>query len=167
MAKEFEAQILRGYSVEVTFNSTSWHGGETTLSDISWGSTFRRVKEMRREGHRFPLRMPEFDVTEKGIGLLQPLTPEQYSEMYSRHNMQEMVRVLGEMGSEIWSPAPLPLGDSACPECAATFDRGRPTQIYCSERCRKRAKNRRWREKDPERARQCQARYWKSYCDIN
>ncbi len=167
MAQQFEAQILEGYSVEVTFNATSWHDGETALSDISWSSTFRRVKEMRREGHRLPLRMPDFNVTEKGIELLRPLTPEQYSAMYSRHNMQEMVHVLNEMGSEIWSPAPLPIGDSTCAECAATFYRGRPTQIYCSERCRRRAKNRRWRERDPERARQCQARYWKSYCDIN
>jgi hypothetical protein len=145
----------------------SWHAGGTTLSDINWGSTFRRVRDLRREGKVFPLRMPEFNVTERGIELLRPLTPEQYAEIYSRHNMREMFRVLDEMGTEVWSPPPPALGDSVCPECTGHFDRQAPTQIYCCERCQKRAKNRRWRERDPERARQCQARYWKSYGPIN
>jgi hypothetical protein len=122
---------------------------------------------MRREGRLFPLRMPEFNVTEKGVELLRPLTPEQYAELYTRHRMDEMFRVMEEMGSEIWSPSVPPLGDSICQECAGHFDRQMITQIYCGERCRKRAKNRRWRERDPERARQCQAHYWKGYSDFN
>lgn len=166
MAQQFEAKLLQGYSVQVTFNRTSWHAGETALSDINWESTFRRIRDMRQEGQLFPLRMPEFNVTENGIELLRPLTPEQYSDIYLRHNMPEMLRVLDQMGDEIWSPPPPPLGDSICRECAGHFDRQKPTQVYCGERCRKRAKNRRWREKDPERARQCQAKYWSSYGDI-
>ena len=167
MAQQFETQLLEGYSVQVTFNGTSWHAGETSLSDINWGSTFRRIRDMRREGRLFPLRMPEFSVSDKGVELLGRLTPEQYAQMYARHRMDEMFRVMEQMGSEIWSPPAPPLGDSVCQECEGHFDRQMATQIYCGERCRKRAKNRRWRERDPERARQCQARYWKGYGDVN
>ena len=165
MAQQFETQILQGYSVQVTFNAMSCLDGEMTLSDINWRSTFRRIRDMRREGRVFPLRMPEFNITENGVELLQQLTPDQYAELYGRHRMEEMFRVLDEMGSEIWSPPAPPLGDSICSECTGHFDRQISTQIYCGERCRKRAKNRRWRERDPERARQCQARYWKGYGD--
>jgi hypothetical protein len=167
MAQKFENQLLQGYSVEVTFDGMSWRGGETTFSDINWESTFRRVREVRSEGQRFPLRLPDFNVTEKGVQLLKNLTPKQYSDLYLFCRMDKMFRVLEEMGSEIWVPAPPALGESICPECNEYFDRQRTTQIYCAERCRNRAKRRRWREKDPERARQCQARYWRSYGEDN
>lgn len=57
--------------------------------------------------------------------------------------------MLNKMGTEIWSPPPPPLGDSICPECAGHFDRQATTQIFCGKRCRRRAINRRCREKIP------------------
>jgi hypothetical protein len=163
MAQKFEAQITSGCSVEVTFNGSSWNQGTTQLSDINWKSTFLRLRDVRKEGKQFPLRLPEFTVTETGIQHLARITPEQYSDLYARYRLEDMYRVLGEMGKEVWSPAPAPLGDAVCPECREHFDRKNPTRVYCGEPCRSRARHKRWREKDPERARQAQARYWKSY----
>jgi hypothetical protein len=167
MAQKFETQLLQGYSVQVTFDGTTWENGATTLSNINWPSTFRRIRDMRREGRFFPLRMPDFNVTDKGVELLKMLTPDEYAKIYERDHMGEMYRVMDEMGNEIWHPTEPPLGNSVCSECQEPFDRLCASQIYCGERCRKRAKNRRWRERDPERVRQCQARYWKSYGDVN
>lgn len=163
MAQKFETQITSGYSVEITFNGSCWNQGTTNLTDINWKSTFLRLRDVRREGKQFPLRLPEFTVTETGIHQLQRVTPEEYSDLYARYRVEDMYRVLDEMGKEIWSPTPAPLGDAVCPECREHFDRKNPTRIYCGEPCRNRVRNRRWREKDPERARQAQARYWKSY----
>jgi hypothetical protein len=162
MAQKFEAQITTGCSVEVTFNGSSWNQG-TQLSDINWKSTFLKLRDVRKEGKHFPLRLPEFTVTETGIQHLVRITPEQYSDLYARYRLEDMYRVLDEMGKEVWSPAPAPLGDAICPECREHFDRKNPTRVYCGEPCRSRARHKRWREKDPERARQAQARYWKSY----
>ena len=168
MAQKFEAQILQGYSLHVSFNRMSWEAGETKLLDINWPVTLRRVSESRREGRLFPLRTPDFNLTENGVDLVRALTPEQYSEIYLRLRMEEMSAALAELGDQLWLPAPAPTDHSICPECGTPFDREAPSKIYCSDSCRKRAKNRRWREKDPERARRCQARYWKSvYRDIN
>ena len=168
MAQKFEAQILQGYSLHVSFNRMSWEAGETKLLDINWPATLRRVSESRREGRLFPLRTPDFNLTENGVELVRALTPEQYSEMYLRLRMEEMSAALNELGNQIWSPAPAPNGLSTCAECGTSFKREVSKQIYCSSRCRRRAINRRWREKDPERARKCQARYWnKTYRDIN
>ena len=37
---------------------------------------------------------------------------------------------------------PEPLGNAVCPICGKTFPKGRPSQIYCSKRCKYLEKNR-------------------------
>jgi hypothetical protein len=36
-------------------------------------------------------------------------------------------------------------------------------RVYCTDACRARAKSQRYRDRDPERARLNQARYWSGY----
>lgn len=163
LAKKFETAILQGYSSEVIFRSWSTQGCTVTLSDIDWFSTLRQFRETRRQGKVFPLRVSEFNVTERGVELFTSPTPEVYSELYEKYRLDELAAAMKELGTSVWSPVELPLGDAICPECEARYDRSSPKRVYCSEVCRKRAKSRRWRERDPERARLCQARYWKDY----
>lgn len=166
MAGQFEAVILQGYSPEVTFGGFSAHGLEFTLSNIDWFSTLRRYRDTRSEGKQFPLRAPDFHVTERGVEFVKTPSPTRYAEIYSQYQLGQLSSALEELGPSVWSPTELPLGDTTCPECQERFDRGSPRKVYCSDGCRKRAKSRRWRERDPERARLCQAKYWKSYSDL-
>lgn len=163
MAQQFEGQLLQGFGPEVVFYGMSWVGCDPLFGDVDWRGTFRRLRETRASGRAFPLHMPEFNITERGLELTGKCTPDQYRTLYDKYRLDEMQQILEALGDDVWCPPPLPLGDVVCAECKRAFWRDNPAKLYCSEKCRKRAKNRRWRESDPERARQAQARYWSSY----
>jgi hypothetical protein len=162
MAKQFETAIIQGYSTDATFDGFSSAGGEVTPEGINWYSTLRRYGQTRSEGKNFPLRTPDFNVTQNGLEFRTPPTPERYTEFYESYRLSSLTAALAEIGPELWSLPKLAIGDAACPECGSRFQRT-SRKIYCTDKCQKRAKSRRWRERDPERARQCQARYWKGY----
>jgi hypothetical protein len=63
------------------------------------------------------------------------------------------------MGDDLWKPA-LPIGTVTCPHCGTNFVRKVASKVYCTDSCRARAKSQRYRDRDPERARLNQARYW-------
>ncbi len=167
MAQQFEAVISRGYSPEVTFDAFSYQGAEVTFSRLNWDSTLRAFRETRKEGKSFPLRTPAFNVSERGIELLSKPSPEQYAQLHKEYSLDDLFRLLDELGADLWAVTPQSTGDALCPQCKTPFERTSPSQIYCGDRCRKRAKSRRWRERDPERARLCQARYWKRYSELD
>lgn len=54
--------------------------------------------------------------------------------------------------------------DRLCRECWLPFE-GRPEKKYCSERCRGKAKAKRWREKNPDKKREAERRYLNSIFD--
>ena len=149
MAHQFEGQLLQGYGLEVSFYEMSWTGRDPTFGDVDWHGTFRRVRETRASGRKFPLRMPEFNVTERGLELIAKCTPDQYRTLYEKYHLEEMLQILEQMGKDLWSPPAPPLGDVVCAECNQPFWRDNSMKVYCTEKCRKRAKNRRWRESNP------------------
>ena len=75
MAGPFAAQIEQGYSLEITFRGWETKNfGETVFKNLHWPSTLDRLKETRNEGKTFPLRTPDFNLTETGLELLkQPI----------------------------------------------------------------------------------------------
>ena len=162
MAKRFETAITQGYSTDVTFSGWSSQGDEFTLENINWASSIRMYQQTRREGKTFPLRTPDFNVTARGLEFLTTPSPDRYAELYSSYRLNDLTAALAEVGPDLWSIQQPSTGDSLCPECTKPFERTSPKRVYCSERCQKRAKSRRWRQSDPERARSAQARYWKT-----
>jgi hypothetical protein len=111
------------------------------------------------EGHRFPLRTPDFNLTEKGLELVGTPSPSEYQELFTRHRLDDLFSRLHVMGSDLWNPS-VTIGTVQCPECNGIFVRTVASKVYCKDACRIRAKSRRYRERDPERARTNQARYW-------
>jgi hypothetical protein len=162
-AERFRTAILKGYSPEVFFRSHSHGPGGFTFGDIDWALTLRAFGQNRSEGKIFPLRTPDFDLVKRGMILHKPLTPDDYAELCKRYQIGEMGRVMDELGPNLWNPPTRPGSNDICPECGNSFPRTLAAKRYCSGKCRSRAKQRRYRERDPERARLSQARYWKSY----
>ncbi|WP_433985304.1 CGNR zinc finger domain-containing protein [Tunturiibacter empetritectus] len=162
MAQPFKAQIEQGYSIEVSFYGWETKNfTETTFRNINWRSTLERFKGTRNEGKIFPLRTPDFNLTENGLELLNNPSPEAYKALYEKYRLDELFALVAERGPAMWECDLSAKGRGACAECSAVFDRTTSSRRYCSEGCRSRAKSRRWRENDPERARRAQAKHYK------
>ena len=163
-ADKFRGAILQGFSPEVFFRSYSQDTHGFTFDRIHWKTTLQRVKQLRSIGKCFPLRTPDFDLTEAGMTLHNQLAPEAYTNIYERYQLGKLAKAVEEMGGDLWNPREDPPDRPTCAECGNPFARGLAKQ-YCSAKCRSRAKQRRYRERDPERARLNQARYWRSYLE--
>ena len=160
-AQEFSTQIEQGYSVEVSFQSSGWREGVTTLSDLSWDRTLKRFKDTINEGETFPLRTPDFNVTERGIEFLKTPSPAEYQALHEKYQLAQLSALIEEKGAGLWVCDLAASGRGECAECGKVFEHTKASRKFCGDRCRNRAKARRWREADPERNRMAQARYYK------
>jgi hypothetical protein len=160
-AQQIATQIEQGYSSEVTFNGSEWSNGEMKLTNLNWPSTLQRLKDTRNEGKVFPLRTPDFNVTEAGIAFLTPPMPETYQVLFEKYRLDLLTTLLKEWGASLWQCDLAASGRAECADCGAPFERTKASRRFCSDRCRNRAKARAWREKNPEQARQSQAKYYR------
>ena len=126
MAKHFEAAIVQGYSTEISFRAFSSQGNEVTLRDIDWYSSLRRYQQTRREGMRFPLRTPDFNITERGLELLTTPAPERYAELHAFYRLDQLAEALAQIGPELWKIPELPTGDAALPGVRQQFPKEFP-----------------------------------------
>jgi len=75
-AQRFQSAVIQGFSSGVFFSSYSHDSNGLTFERIDWKLTLRSLRQTRSEGKRFPLRTPDFDLTETGLILRKPLAPE-------------------------------------------------------------------------------------------
>lgn len=161
--QEFSTQVEQGYSVEVSFQSSRWREGVTTLGDLSWDRTLKRFKDTINEGETFPLRTPDFNLTERGIEFLKTPSPAEYQVLHEKYQLAELSRLLEEKGPGLWVCDLAASGRGKCAECGKVFERTKASRKFCEDpRCRNRARARRWREADPERNRLAQAKYYRA-----
>jgi hypothetical protein len=163
-ADRFRCAIVQGFSPEVFFSKYSHGSDGFTFDRIDWKTTLRTIKQLRSAGKRFPLHTPDFDLTEAGMILDNHLAPEAYANVYERYHLDQLAKAVDEMGEDPWNPREL-TDMPACAECGNSFARSLTAKQYCSAKCRSRAKQRRYRERDPERARLNQVRYWSNYSE--
>jgi DNA-binding transcriptional MerR regulator len=161
-AHRMVVQLEEGYSPEVEFDGWSQRGSEVTLTHLNWRSTLVQWRRSRIEGNRFPLRTPVFNLTEHGLELICKPSPAEYEALFTEYRLDELFNELERMGDDLWEPA-LVTGTVACPQCGTSFVRKVVSKVYCTDVCRARAKSQRYRDRDPERARLNQARYWSTY----
>lgn len=160
-AEKFAILVDRGYSTEVTFNGWQTSGEGMELTHLDWALTLRRVKDTRNEGKMFPLRTPAFTVNEQGVQFSATPSPDEYAALYQEFQLGALNTLLKEHGTALWQCDLAASGRGACEECGTLFDRTSATRRFCKDRCKNRAKARRWRENNPEGSRQAQAKYWK------
>ena len=161
------SQIEQGYSTDVTFDGWSNKGGVTTLTHLNWRVTLSRFKDTRNEGKLFPLRTPAFNVTERGIEFLNAAPSlDEYAKIHEQYKLDELNTLLRERGPALWTCDFAASGRGQCSVCDTIFERTKDSRKYCSGKCRNKAKQRRWRDADPERARKAQAKYYRIYGEI-
>jgi hypothetical protein len=160
-AQDFSTLIEQGYSPEVSFNGHHYSAGVLTLQHLNWPMTLRRLKDTRNEGLSFPLRTPDFNVTERGIEYLKPMTPGEYQAIYEQYHLDQLHALLSREGAALWTCDLAASGRAACEECGGIFERTTASRRFCSTRCLNRNKGRRWRASNPDLSRQAQARYYR------
>lgn len=158
---EFEAQIRQGYSPEfILLGYATDEQDRYEFGPPDWGETLAMYMDSRSRGRRFPLRTPDFVLTEDGMTLNAGVTPDRYSELYVRYRLSQLFSLVAQLGKELWNPPELAKGLEKCLACDTIFESDNPKRRYCSKECRESAKHKRWRERDPERAREANARYY-------
>jgi hypothetical protein len=164
-AQQFQTKVIEGYSPEVFFSAWSYSSAGVTFERIDWRMTLETFQRTRSRGRVFPLRTPDFDLVERGMILRQPMMPDAYADLCKKYRIDELNEIMCKMGSGLWNPPSKSITSAYCVECRNSFARTLATKQYCSDKCRSRAKQRRYRERDPERARLSQVRYWTSYLE--
>jgi len=164
-AQEFQTKVIEGYSPEVFFSAWSHSSAGVKFERIDWVITLQALQQTRSHGRVFPLRTPDFDLVERGLILREPMMPDAYANLCSKYEMGELSAAITKMGPALWNPPRRSPTTATCVECDGSFVRTAATKQYCSDKCRSRAKQRRYRERDPERARLSQVRYWASYLE--
>lgn len=162
-AEKYRAAITQGYSPDIFFSGYGQRGNEYTFERINWQLTMENFQRRIASGKRFPLRTPAFNLTEEGLLLTSHPCPDDYQKIYKHYRFDELREEISKLGTTLWSPKTSARNIAPCAGCGESFERVQAAKRYCSERCRSRAKQKRCRERDPERARLAQMRYWKAY----
>jgi len=134
-AQRMVVQLEQGYSPEVESDGWSQRGAELTLTHLNWRSTLVQWRLSRVEGNRFPLRAPDFNLTEHGLELICKPSPAEYEALFTRYHLDDLFRELGRMGDNLWAPE-LPTGTVACPQCGTSFVRRIASKVYVCEQSR-------------------------------
>ena len=99
-----------------------------------------------------PIRVPGFILRGEQIIPARTLRPIEYQQLWHDHDLDGYLHSLSEIR-----------GERRCLNCLVSLsaaDEGR--KRFCSERCRNAAKQRRYRERNPEAVQRAQQRYWQS-----
>jgi hypothetical protein len=164
-AQQFQTKVIEGYGPEVFFSAWSHSSAGVTFERIDWRTTLEAFQRTRSQGRVFPLRTPDFDLVDRGMILRQPMILDAYADLCNKYRIDELRKIICKMGPDLWTPPLKSIASASCVECGSSFTRNLSTKQYCSDKCRSRAKQRRYRERDPERARLSQVRYWTSYLE--
>ncbi len=141
----YEAQIRQGYSPEVMLMGyTITNGAEYEFRAPDWEATLRQYQCTRSRGRRFPLRTPDFTLSENGMTLGIGTTVERYSEIFNHYRLDKLGLLAGQIGMELWDPPNPAPGMVKCAGCSKIFELQNPKRKYCSEQCRQNTKHRRW-----------------------
>jgi hypothetical protein len=146
-------RIRAGYSHFIHFSSMSW-----SLSDgfkagpIMWTPTIHAGAALADNADVPPIRVPGFILRAEQITSLRTLHPTEYQQLWHDHDLDGYLHSLAQIR-----------GERRCPNCLVSLsadDVGR--KLFCSERCRNTAKQRRYRERNPDAVKLAQQRYRQS-----
>ena len=151
MLEMSRAQIRAGYSPYVQLSSFSWGplGGDFTGKEISWPLTVETALIYAEDD--IPLiRVPGFLLREDEIVSTKTLPPREYESLWKEHDLDKYLLV--------WSRIQ---GEKLCRNCLTKLEGlANSRRMYCSEKCRNVAKQKRYRERNPEAITEAQKKYW-------
>jgi hypothetical protein len=141
-----------GYSPWVAFRNKGWNMEEGfKAGEIIWDITVRQGLAFDLpEG--VPTRLPGFDLLDGEVRVTRTMQPSEYEAQWRHFKLDDYLHALASAK-----------GSPRCLNCLKPLKAG-PTQKkkFCGERCRNIAKQRRFRERNPEAAAAIRRRYIES-----
>lgn len=77
--------------------------------------------------------------------------PGEYDRLWKEYELEECFQVMAKIREE-----------RVCPNCMTALGEVDARRIYCSEKCRQSAKQKRYRDRNPRAAARAQWNYWSS-----
>jgi hypothetical protein len=145
-------KVRDGYSPLIVFGREIWTGpGEGTFEQIVWASTVDRPWSTA-DGVEVPIRVPGFFLRGGEVTTSRTLLPPEYRRMWRKHDLDGYRAAYG-MAHDV----------RCCRHCREPLPEGANSRrIYCGERCRAAARQKRWRTRNPDKYIDSQRRYWSS-----
>jgi predicted nucleic acid-binding Zn ribbon protein len=150
------SQLKAGYSPFVWFSRSRWDAeGRFSGSEIRWRETIGSAIA-HEDGEKLPIRVPGLLLRDGCPVPTRPLRPAEYSKVWAENDIDGYLQAWADLN-----------GEKRCLNCHGPIsppvnDRKR----FCGEKCRNAAKQRRFRERNPEAAERAQSRYWRSLGDL-
>jgi hypothetical protein len=148
------SKLEAGYSPSVVFTSERYSTGESGFigDGILWEPTIQAAMS-HFDGHEQPpIRVPGFVLRGPNVTTSTTLPPQDYRTRWEQHRVDEYLRTWARLH-----------GERRCLHCLqflpAKADAGR---MYCTEKCRNAARQRRFRQQNPGAADRARKRYWDS-----
>lgn len=147
------AKMRAGYSPWVMFErqSTSWTEGRAVHSfqRVMWRATVSDACVLDDEDH-VGLRLPGLRLVGDRVTLTDGVSPSEYERLWREHDLDGYFRARAEV-----------TGQRICLHCLRSLPNDASKQKrYCGELCRQAAKQKRFRERHPDRVIAIQERYW-------
>lgn len=155
------AEFRAGYSAGVSLASTGFTIRDGNLEieagDIMWPSTVQSaLAQAEEDGGPTLIRIPKFLIEEDRVVPVQTMIPSEYERAWRAANLDGFL--------EEWARI---RGDRRCQHCFAALPADADQRrLYCGERCRGAAKQRRWRKQNPLAFQEAQRRYFNSLPDF-
>jgi hypothetical protein len=144
------AKVLAGFSPFVSCSS-SWSKEQGFRGErIDWRYTIKAAMAHADSGIEPPIRVPGLLLRGDQIIPTRTLRPAEYAALWKERNLDSYLECWAQLHNE-----------HRCLNCFAPLAEGFERR-FCGDKCRNAAKQRRFRERNPESVEQIQKRYWES-----
>jgi hypothetical protein len=149
------AKIRCGYSPFVMARRTeysnlpSFKEANVVVKSILWPQTVNAALAHSESRSPVPIRVPGFVLHGERVVPTKTLRPSDYAARWNDSDLDDYLQA--------WASA---TGEHRCLNCFDALDDQR--KKFCNDKCRNAAKQRRYRERNPEAAARAQQRYWQS-----
>lgn len=120
-------------------------------TEIRWRLTMSAAIASARPDEAPRIRVPGFLLCGDQITPTRTLRPTDYAALWGEYDFDEYLKV--------WSATS---GERVCLNCFAPLTSANERKRFCGEKCRNAARQRRYRERNPEAVERTQKRYWES-----
>lgn len=146
------SKVKAGYSPDVVCSSHGWNSETGFRCDgVLWRQTVRVALSRTEAGSTPAIRVPGFVLRGDLVVPTRTMRPADYSSQWKRHEIDEYLGAWAEVR-----------GEKRCLNCYAELPAGNERKRFCGEKCRSAARQRRFRERNPDAVERAQKRYWDS-----